>query len=77
MDPERIFEGPGFLCCGLALRHNAPGVCKALLLNRRLIVRNCDTIPGMPPGYIRVQARPEEDAASLLSALTTMHIDTM
>jgi threonine-phosphate decarboxylase len=76
MNPERIFEGPGFLCCGLAPRYNAPGVYKALL-NRRLIIRNCDTIPGMPPGYIRMQARPEEDAATLLSALETVYIDNM
>ena len=77
MNPERVFEGPGFLCCGLAPRYSAPGVSKALLQGHRLIVRDCDTIPGMPPGYIRVQARPEADAAALLSALETVYIDNM
>ena len=77
MNPERIFEGPGFLCCGLAPRYNAPGVFKALLMHHRLIVQNCDAIPGMPPGYIRVQARPEADAALLLSALETVYTDNM
>lgn len=76
INPERVFEGPGFLCCGLASRYNASGVCKALL-NRRLIVRNCDTIPGMPAGYIRIQARPEADAAALLSALETVYVESM
>ena len=76
MNPDRVFEGPGFLCCGLASRYNAAGVCKALL-NRRLVVRNCDTIPGMPAGFIRIQARPAGDAAALLSALETVYIDNM
>ena len=76
MNRERIFEGPGFLCCGLASRFNPSGVCK-FLLNQRLIVRNCDSIPGMPKGYIRVQARPEADAEKLLAALETMYIDNM
>jgi threonine-phosphate decarboxylase len=71
MDPDRVFEGPGFLCCGLSPRLSAAGVYEALL-KRRIVVRNCDTIPGMPPGYIRVQARPEEDSARLLQALDTL-----
>ena len=68
MDPARVFEGPGFLCCGLSRGLAADTVWNALL-KRRIVVRNCDSIPGMPPGYIRVQARPEEDAARLLQAL--------
>jgi threonine-phosphate decarboxylase len=71
MDPDRGFEGPGFLCCGLSPRLSAAGVYEALL-KRRIVVRNCDTIPGMPPGYIRVQARPEEDSARLLQELDTL-----
>lgn len=74
MNPDRIIEGPGFLCCGLAPRYNAFAVTRSLL-NRRIIVRNCDTIPGMPAGYIRVQARPEEEAGVLLSALETVYAD--
>jgi threonine-phosphate decarboxylase len=76
MSPERVFEGPGFLCCGLAPRFSAPGVARALL-KRRFIVRNCDTIPGMPPGYIRLQARPWADAERLLSVLEALTLDTL
>lgn len=68
INPEAVFEGPGFLCCGLAARLDAGKVCTALL-KRRLVVRNCDTIPGMPRGFIRLQARPEQDVAELLAVL--------
>lgn len=74
MVPERVFEGPGFLCCGLAPRFSAGGVARALL-KHRFIVRNCDGIPGMPPGYIRLQARPEPDAARLLETLEIIAIE--
>lgn len=74
MNPERIFEGPGFLCCGLADR-NLAGAFTHALLKRRFIVRNCDGIPGMPPGYIRIQARPEPEAASLLDAIETITVE--
>lgn len=68
VNPDRVFEGPGFLCCGLKPRFNAAAVCKTLL-NQRMLARDCDTIPGMPAGFIRVQARPEPDADRLLAAL--------
>lgn len=74
MNPERIFEGPGFLCCGLSSRFDAASVSRALI-KQRIIVRNCDTIPGMPPGYIRIQARPEKDADRLLEALFNLGLD--
>ncbi len=74
MNPERVIEGPGFLCCGLAPRFHAASLARALL-SRRLIVRDCDSIPGMPKGYIRVQARPEKDAAMLLSALEMLCVE--
>jgi threonine-phosphate decarboxylase len=71
MDPARVFEGPGFLCCGLSPRLDAAAVCNSLL-KQRIVARNCDGIPGMPPGYIRLQARPEEDVARLLQALDSL-----
>lgn len=74
VNPDRVIEGPGFLCCGLATRFNAPAVARALL-KRRCIVRNCDTIPGMPEGFLRIQARPERDSAELLHALETITLD--
>ena len=39
--------------------------------------RDCDSIPGMPPGYIRVQARPEADAARLLETLDGLSLETL
>ncbi|MDL2290820.1 aminotransferase class I/II-fold pyridoxal phosphate-dependent enzyme [Desulfovibrio sp. OttesenSCG-928-F20] len=74
MDAPRVFEGPGFLCCGLAVPFKAPAMTKALL-KRRIIVRDCDSIPGMPPGYIRVQARPAADAARLLETLDALSLE--
>lgn len=74
MNPDNVFEGPGFLCCGLTPRFNAERVCSSLL-KHRIIVRNCDTIPGMPSGYIRVQARPDQDSARLLEALELVGMD--
>ncbi len=71
VNPDKVFEGPGFLCCGLSQRHRAAAVCKSLL-NQRMLARNCDTIPGMPEGFIRLQARPEPDTARLLAVLESL-----
>ncbi|MDL2279638.1 aminotransferase class I/II-fold pyridoxal phosphate-dependent enzyme [Desulfovibrio sp. OttesenSCG-928-G11] len=76
MDPARVFEGPGFLCCGLAPRFNAASLVRALI-KRRILTRDCDNIPGMPPGYIRVQARPEKDAAGLLEMLDALTLERL
>lgn len=66
--PERILEGPSFLCLGLR-----PGIAasdvRAALLRQRVLIRVCDNIPGMPPDFIRVQVRPEPDAERLCDAL--------
>lgn len=71
VNPDQVFEGPGFLCCGLRPRVGAAAVRKTLL-NRRMLVRNCDTIPGMSEGFIRLQARPEPDMARLTAVLETV-----
>lgn len=73
INPERVFEGPGFLCCGLDSRFSSGKIARALL-KRRFIVRDCDGIPDMPSGYIRIQARPGPDAARLLDALENITI---
>ena len=70
-NPDRIFEGPGFLCCGLRPQYDTAAVFKRLL-QHRIVVRNCDTIPGMPRGFIRVQARPDQDSAQLLEVLDSL-----
>ena len=67
-NPDFIFDGPGFFCCGLRTGRNAQGVFSALL-KQHLLVRNCDSIPGMPPGFIRIQVRPASDSQRLLRAL--------
>lgn len=70
MRSDHVFEGPGFLCCGLAQGVDAAKVySRALQL--RMLIRNCDNIPGMPPGYIRMRARSNEENARLFSLLET------
>jgi len=71
MRSNHIFEGPGFLCCGLAGNRDA-GQVTDKALRTRLLVRNCDTIPGMPPGFIRVRTRSNEDNALLVGFLATI-----
>ncbi|MCC8195009.1 MAG: aminotransferase class I/II-fold pyridoxal phosphate-dependent enzyme [Deltaproteobacteria bacterium] len=67
-DPERVFLGPSFITAGLA--HNAPAsVAREKLLHRGVIVRDCDSIPGMPPGYLRMQIRLPADTRVLLDIL--------
>lgn len=61
---EYILEGPSFLCLGLQPGFTATEIRDALL-QRRILIRACDNIPGMPPGYIRIQVRPAPDAERL------------
>ena len=67
-NPDFVFEGPSFITAGLV-----PGLSSAKLreklLEQGLVIRGCDTIPGMPPGFIRFQVRPEPDGEKLLRAL--------
>lgn len=65
---DRVFTGPGFLCCGLQRGIAASALC-AKMLELGIILRNCDTIPGMPKGFVRIQARSEKDRNVLASAL--------
>lgn len=68
-DPDRVFLGPSFITAALA--GNVPAAhAREKLLRQGLIVRDCDSIPGMPPGYLRMQIRPAADSEKLLSALT-------
>ena len=66
--PDYILEGPSFLCLGLRPGMDANMIREALL-RQRILIRSCDAIPGMPPGFIRVQVRPTPDAERLCNAL--------
>ncbi len=67
-DPDRVFEGPGFITAGLVPGLGAAQV-RDRLLRGNFIVRDCDSIPGMPPGYIRIQIRTARETEPLLAAL--------
>ena len=65
---DSLREGPSFITLAvqeplsaLALAHH--------LLERRILIRVCDNIPGMPPNYIRLQARPLEACEELFHSL--------
>lgn len=67
-DPDRVFVGPSFITAALA--GNVPAAhAREKLLRHGLIVRNCDSIPGMPQGYLRMQIRPAADSEKLIEAL--------
>lgn len=67
-DPDRVFLGASFITAALA--GNVPAAhAREKLLRSGLIVRDCDSIPGMPPGYLRMQIRPRADTEKLLHAL--------
>ncbi len=72
-DPVAMLEGTSFLTCRLHPRLLARGVtsgaARAQLLGQHVLVRDCDNIPGMPPGYLRMQARPEQEGERLAKAL--------
>lgn len=80
LNPDLVLEGPCFYCCGLA--ENSPGALMSrdgtpikaaalqqFLLQHKILVRDCDNIPGMPPGFIRLQVRTPVDNDKLLHAL--------
>jgi len=68
-DPDRVFLGPSFITAGLANNTQA-SLARSKLLKRNVIVRDCDAIPGMPPGYLRIQIRQQDDARILLDMLS-------
>lgn len=67
-DPDRVFEGVSFITAKLV--GNVPAsMARKKLLQRGVIVRDCDSIPGMPKGYLRMQIRPRADSRVLLDIL--------
>lgn len=70
--PDQVFEGPSFITAAISPNFRprlSAETIREKLLRQGLIIRNCDTIPGMPPGFLRFQARPAEDAEALIKAL--------
>lgn len=66
-----VHEGPSFLCCRLRSGLSASTV-REHLLKHRCIIRVCDNITGMPPGYIRIQARNPQDIPQLFTGLRSL-----
>ena len=67
-DPYRVFTGPAFVTAGLAGGVSSASVVETLI-RQGFVVRNCDTVPGMPPGYIRMAVRPGKETEKLLDIL--------
>lgn len=66
--PDGLHEGPSFITLAVQEPLNALALAQHLL-ERRILIRVCDNIPGMPPNYIRLQARPPEACEELLHGL--------
>ena len=72
-----ILSGPSFLIARIdplrltakCSRDRPAATLRTELAVRRILVRDCDTIPGMPSGYLRLQARNTDDSAVLEKAL--------
>ena len=60
-----------YLLCRLARETDMKRVQRGLL-EAGILVRNCDSIPGMPRGYIRVQVRTAQDNNQLLKILRSL-----
>ena len=67
-DPDRVFIGPSFVTAGLTGGISGTTAAEALL-REGIVVRNCDTIPGMPSGYIRMTIRSGKETEKLFDVL--------
>ena len=67
---ELVFPGPSFITLGL--RHGVSAMAlKQHLLKWHVLIRVCDNIPGMPPNFVRIQVRPENQLEPLWDGLHT------
>ena len=71
--PELVFPGVSFVTARLKNPAGAAYLHQTLL-QRRILVRVCDTIPGMPPGFIRIQARSPEALRPLRESLSDLYL---
>lgn len=66
---RRVLPGVSFATAALDDPADAVPLRAWLLDRHRVLVRVCDNIPGMPPGWVRVQARAETELAPLRAGL--------
>lgn len=65
-----ILTGPSFCIARVNTSLFATaGLLRAALVQQRILVRDCDSIPGMPPGWVRIQARQGSDLQRLEAAV--------
>jgi threonine-phosphate decarboxylase len=66
-DPDLILEGPVFFCCKSKTKRASE--VQNILLQHGVLARDCDNVPGMPPGFVRVQVRATKDNNRLVDIL--------
>lgn len=66
-----VHEGTSFVTCHLR-QGLQPEVVRERLLAARYLVRVCDNITGMPPGYLRMQVRAPESIPELFTLLSVL-----
>ena len=65
-----VFAGPSFITLGMRFGLSATAL-KKHLLKWHALIRVCDNIPGMPPNFVRIQVRPEDQLEPLMGGLNT------
>lgn len=70
-DPvEHVYDSSMNFFCARLRPGVDPAELAAFLAHRRILIRDCTNITGMPPGHIRVQVRPREESEKLFAALS-------
>ena len=65
---ELTFQGPSFITLCLRDELDALDLQKHLL-KHQVLIRVCNNITGMPPNYVRIQVRPEDQCHALYQGL--------
>lgn len=64
-----VLPGVSFATAALRSPADAVPLREHLLVRHRILIRACDGIPGMPPGFVRIQARPGDALSPLARGL--------
>jgi threonine-phosphate decarboxylase len=64
-----VLPGVSFVTAALREPGRAESIRTRLLTRRKVLIRVCDNIPGMPAGFVRIQARPPEHLVPLWEGL--------